>query len=107
MLAVLGASLVPRERDHVHFVTRRLPVEVANALARSGVDSANNVQNQTTCYPYMVTRQRKTGHVDVVIVHHWCEVKSNNFYGNINQLAASVLNLEKNIFLSSRHFMLH
>ena len=35
MLAVLGASLVLRERDHVHFITRRLPVEVANALARS------------------------------------------------------------------------
>jgi len=34
MLAVLGASLVPRERDHVRFITRRLPVEVANALAR-------------------------------------------------------------------------
>ena len=31
-----GASLVPRKRDHVHFITRRLPVEVANALARSG-----------------------------------------------------------------------
>jgi len=26
-----------------------------------GADSANHVQNQTTCYPYMVTRQRKTG----------------------------------------------
>jgi len=36
MPAVLGASLVPRERDHVHFITRRLPVEVANALARLG-----------------------------------------------------------------------
>jgi len=36
MLAVLGASLVLPERDHVHFITRRLPVEVANALARSG-----------------------------------------------------------------------
>jgi len=33
---MLGASLVPRERDHVHFITRRLPVEVANALARWG-----------------------------------------------------------------------
>jgi len=32
----LNASLVPRERDHAHFITRRLPVEVANALARSG-----------------------------------------------------------------------
>jgi len=36
MLAVKGASLVPGERDHVHFITRRLPVEVANALARLG-----------------------------------------------------------------------
>ena len=33
-----------------------------------GADSANHVQNQTTCYPYMVTRQRKTGHVNVVNV---------------------------------------
>jgi len=31
-----------------------------------GVDSANHVQNQTT-HPYMVTRQRKTGHVNIVI----------------------------------------
>ena len=36
MPAVLGASLVPCERGHVHFITRRLPVEVANALACSG-----------------------------------------------------------------------
>jgi len=36
LLAVPGASLVPPERDHVPFITRRLPVEVANALARSG-----------------------------------------------------------------------
>ena len=36
MLVVLGASLVPRERDHVLFTTRRLPVQVANASARSG-----------------------------------------------------------------------
>ena len=36
MLAVLGAGLAPRERDHVHYITRRLPVEVDNALARSG-----------------------------------------------------------------------
>jgi len=33
-----------------------------------GDDSANRVQNQTTCYPYMVTRQRKTGHVNVKVV---------------------------------------
>ena len=32
---MLGASLVPRERDNVPFITRRLAVEVANALARS------------------------------------------------------------------------
>jgi len=31
-----------------------------------GADSANDVQNQTTCYPYTLTRQRKTGHVNVV-----------------------------------------
>jgi len=36
MPAVLGASLVPCDRDHVHFKTRRLPVEMANALAYSG-----------------------------------------------------------------------
>jgi len=36
MLSVLGASLVPRERDYVHFITRRLPVEVANTLSHSG-----------------------------------------------------------------------
>ena len=33
---MLGANLVPRERDHVYFTTRRPSVEVANALARSG-----------------------------------------------------------------------
>jgi len=36
MLVELSARLVPRERDHVHFITKRLPVEVANALAHSG-----------------------------------------------------------------------
>jgi len=36
MLAVLGASLEPLERDHVPFTTSRLPAEVANALVRSG-----------------------------------------------------------------------
>jgi len=33
-----------------------------------GADSANHVQNQTTRYPYTVTRQRKTDRVNVVIV---------------------------------------
>jgi len=33
-----------------------------------GADSANHVQKQTTRYPYMVTRQRKTGHVNIVNV---------------------------------------
>jgi len=33
MLAVLGASLVPRERDHVHFITRRLPAEMTQQIA--------------------------------------------------------------------------
>jgi len=33
---MLGASLILRERDHVDFITRRLPVEAANALARLG-----------------------------------------------------------------------
>jgi len=35
MLTVLGANLVVREQDHVHFIMRRLPVEVVNTLARS------------------------------------------------------------------------
>jgi len=69
MPAVLGASLVPCERDHVHFITRHLPVEVANALTLQGADSANHVQNQTTRYPYMVMRQHKTDHVNIAIVH--------------------------------------
>jgi len=60
MLAVLGASLVPRERD---VFLSRWPTH----WLVQGADSAIHVQNQTTRYPHMVTRQRKTGHVNVVI----------------------------------------
>jgi len=59
MLALLGASIVPRERD---VCLSRWPTH----WLVQGADSANHVQNQTTRYPYMVTRQRKTGHVNVV-----------------------------------------
>jgi len=61
MLTVLGASLVPRERD---VFLSRWPTD----WLVQGADSANHVQNQATRYPYMVTRQCKTGHVNVVIV---------------------------------------
>ena len=60
MLAVLGASLVPRERD---VFLSRWPTH----WLIQGADSANRVQNQTTRYPYMVARQRKTDHVNVVL----------------------------------------
>ena len=63
MLAVLGASPVPRERD---VFLSRWPT---HWLVQSA-DSANNVQKQTTRYPYMVTRQCKTGHVNVVNEFH-------------------------------------
>jgi len=53
MLALLGASLVPRERD---VCLSRWPTH----WLVQGADSANHVQNQTTRYAYMVTRQRKT-----------------------------------------------
>jgi len=33
---MLGASLVPGERDHILFITWRHPVQVVNASARSG-----------------------------------------------------------------------
>ena len=68
MLAVLDASLVPRERDHVHFITRRPPVRWPSHWPVRGADSVNHVQKQTTRYPYVVTRQGKTDHVNVVIV---------------------------------------
>jgi len=58
---MLGASLVPRERD---VFLSRWPTH----WLVQGADSANHVQKQTTRYPYMVTRQRKTGHVNVVYV---------------------------------------
>jgi len=49
-----------RERDRAHFLTGRLPVEVASALARA---AAIHAQKRITRYPYMVTRQWKAVHV--------------------------------------------
>ena len=54
---MLGARLALGKRDLLRWPTHWIV---------QGTDSANNVQNQTTCYPYMVTRQHKTDHVNEV-----------------------------------------
>jgi len=69
MLVVLGVSLVPHDRAHVLFTTRRLPVQVANASARSGrwlSKSRSEPNNSLSIYGNEPTQD---WHVNVVIVY--------------------------------------
>jgi len=58
-----------KRRDHVHFITRRLLVEVANVLARSGCSLNKTCSEPDHLLSIYGNEQRKTDHVNVVYVY--------------------------------------